>query len=127
MSLANAVKDLADSINCLNDLLGVGSRVIKLSNELNAACEQSKQSNSSSTVVSRINGANSIQCQGLEVAVPLSDSGDAGGGGGGSGGGGEGKETLSLPLVSNLTTEIYAGEHTVVVGPNGTGKTSTFF
>ena len=28
MSLANAVKDLADSVNCLNELLGVGSRYV---------------------------------------------------------------------------------------------------
>ena len=35
MSLANAVKDLSDSVNCLNDLLGVGSRLLSLSTMLN--------------------------------------------------------------------------------------------
>ena len=91
------------------------TRVIKLSDELNAACQHAKQTSNSSTVVSRINGATSIQCKGLEVSVPLSDDS------------GEGKKPSSvLPLISNLTTEMNAGEHTVVVGPNGTGKTSLF-
>jgi ATP-binding cassette subfamily D (ALD) long-chain fatty acid import protein len=105
MSLANAVKDLADSVNCLNELLGVGGRVISLSNLLHDTSNRS--TTTTTTTVKRINNKNDIIINNLDVSVPST--------------------TLkTLTLIKNLTATIKDGQHTVVIGPNGTGKTSLF-
>ena len=141
MSLANAVKDLSDSINCLNELLGVGGRVIHLSNLLTTISNQTnpttmtqrkgtqrkgngkKKSNRKGIVVRKFN-TQAIVLEHVDVAIPLlqnqihSTST-------------QNKENKTpagkeeqLPLVQNLTTTLTSS--TVVVGPNGTGKTSLF-
>ena len=137
MSLANAVKDLSDSINCLNELLGVGGRVIHLSNLLTTISNQTnpttmtqrkgnenKKTNRKGIVVRKFN-TQAIVLEHVDVAIPLlqnqihsismqnkENKTSAG------------KEEQQLPLVQNLTTTLTSS--TVVVGPNGTGKTSLF-
>jgi len=111
MSLANAVKDLADSINCLNELVGVGGRVMHLSSVLQH-CSTAEVAETAG--VARHPHQDAIEMVELNVAVPTSATATTA------------TTATAAPLIKQLTTTIQSGQHTVVVGPNGTGKTSLF-
>jgi ABC-type uncharacterized transport system fused permease/ATPase subunit len=112
MSLANAVKDLADSINCLNELVGVGGRVMHLSSVLQH-CSTAEVAETAG--VARHPHQDAIEMVELNVAVPTSATATT-----------TATAATAAPLIKQLTTTIQSGQHTVVVGPNGTGKTSLF-
>ena len=100
-SLASAVKDMADSLNELQKIRGYAERVYELDESMRK-CEEKICKND----LLQVEG-DKFDIEGVSILAP-STSG------------------AGTPLIDNLNFELNEGEHTVVRGPNGIGKSSIF-
>ena len=120
MTLANAVKDLADSVNCLNELLGIGSRVIRLSDLIRSnpsvSPHQGRKNGNDAYRVQRDSTAQSLVLNGLSVSAPQKQEGSKG----------RGEKSKRGVLIHQISMDVPIGEHVAISGPNGTGKSSLF-
>eukprot|EP00659_Diplonema_papillatum_P002749 gene2749-4289_t len=105
-TLATAVKDLVEAITEVPKVQGLSTRIV----ELLTSIEQANLDSAAIDTVTRCTPEEVIVLSKLTIIPPKRNPDD----------------DDPLPLVTNLDLTVKKGQHTVIRGPNGIGKTSLF-